>query len=268
MRSSGPLGHNDPVNRLATFLLLAAVPVASTQDLEAPRVDGWIEALGSPDWEEREEASRAIRDFGPAAIPLLEERLGGIEDLEVEERLRLLLSDLRYPDLVGLWVGEIDGQPFTVIISRQEGRQALGANTCHWKSGPLTCGLESIDSGRDGEVFLDEPRDHPGAGRYVCRVDPEADSMSGVWAYYRVEQSYSWDLKRVTRSATAEDLEGWLASDRIGTRCSAVHCIALLDPATARPLLEKAAGDPDEVVRNEARTKLAELDRDRALGKD
>ncbi|MBI4613885.1 MAG: HEAT repeat domain-containing protein [Planctomycetes bacterium] len=248
----------------ALVLLPAASPAAWGQEsvasvVGAERVAALVLALSSPDWKEREDATAALLALGREAVPLLQEHLDKTEDAETAERLAHVLALLRFPELVGLWQGEIDSQPFTMIVFRQEGTHAVGANTCHWDAGALTATLESSNSGMEGVVYLDEPRELAGGGRYVCHLSDDGRRVAGTWTFHHGGQTFEWWAERKCTTATMDDLAAWLASDRIDTRCSAIYCAAMLPKSEALPLLEKALADPDPTVQREATLKLSEV---------
>src|SRR5688572_27040034 len=58
-------------------------------------VDGWIERLGSPNFEERDDAIRSLRAHGKPAVPALERAAEESEDAEVRWHARKLARELR-----------------------------------------------------------------------------------------------------------------------------------------------------------------------------
>ena len=57
----------------------------------AKRVDGWIAQLGSPDYQRREQATRALTDFGAQAMSKLREAYHASDDLETRLRIEQIV---------------------------------------------------------------------------------------------------------------------------------------------------------------------------------
>jgi hypothetical protein len=88
---------------LATLTLACAAysadtppaPTAAPTAADLKKIDGWVKALGSDDFKEREDATKALRNAGEAAKPALEAELAATRDAEVRSRLAKLLDHLK-----------------------------------------------------------------------------------------------------------------------------------------------------------------------------
>ena len=79
---------------LIVFLTLAlAVPSAFAQEAPGARIEKLVKQLGSDEYQEREDASRKLKEIGRPAIPALKKALKS-EDLEVRLRAESILKEI------------------------------------------------------------------------------------------------------------------------------------------------------------------------------
>ena len=81
------------VKFVAALLLAAAVAVDDLSAPEQKKVEGWIASLDASEFPRREEATAALRAFGPRALPLLREAAKSGPE-ETRARARLLVTVL------------------------------------------------------------------------------------------------------------------------------------------------------------------------------
>ena len=93
--------------RIAVLIALAGLTVAGVpsplqerplQPQEEPKdseIEGWVQDLGSSNFDEREIATQRLLDLGPRAVPLLEKAVKSSKDSEVRWNAKRLLREIR-----------------------------------------------------------------------------------------------------------------------------------------------------------------------------
>src|SRR5205085_8202651 len=78
---------------LRLSILLAFLGCSAIADEPGPSVDKLIEQLGHRSFVEREKASKALRERGPAALPALRKALAN-KDEEIRKRIEVLIPPM------------------------------------------------------------------------------------------------------------------------------------------------------------------------------
>ncbi|HYT88190.1 MAG TPA: hypothetical protein VEL76_05685 [Gemmataceae bacterium] len=84
---------------------------AKLSEADAKRVAALIRQLDSPKFPEREVATRALADFGRAALDLLEKAAKGPLSAEAQRRLNQVLGKLRGPEHIAMLIRQLSA-PF------------------------------------------------------------------------------------------------------------------------------------------------------------
>jgi uncharacterized membrane protein len=97
-------------------------------------------------------------------------------------------------NMVGKWVGQLNGASLVVTIETQKGNNFEGINTVHWKKNKVTRKITGSLNGT--EIILNEPGTDKGDGKFVGILSGDGKSMSGTWQRFSGGQEKKWSVMK------------------------------------------------------------------------